>query len=139
MNEKFSRRTFTPSVDMLRMKDAGIFAASVPAPATSPRSSNVRARPSTAMFSVAASFAAVADTIAESKRIFASANNCAGVSSGPMLIALCIFLAEEDDATRCCGRLRYQLCRLPRGFGVCPPAKLRGDRVARPRAVESDV
>jgi hypothetical protein len=39
------------------------------------------------MFNVGASFAAVAETTAESNRIFASANNCAGVSSGPMLIA----------------------------------------------------
>ena len=36
---------------------------------------------------LAASFAAVASTTAVSNRIFASANNCAGVSSGPTLIA----------------------------------------------------
>src|SRR4029078_11416706 len=44
MNEKFSRRTLTPSVDIFSTNVDGIFAASTPAPATSPKLSNVRAR-----------------------------------------------------------------------------------------------
>ena len=125
----------TPSVDMFSTNVDGIFAASAPAPATSPRSSSVRARPSSAKFNVAG---IVRRRRRDDRRV--ESNLRLGEQLRRRELRSDVdrrrthALAEQHDAVSGVRRrLANQLDSADAGrhLGVRPATKLRGDGVAR--------